>query len=350
MRAVFLVASLVILAVVLSDTAVTNAMPRQQVLSHTISASSVDDTVLSTNRFTFQSNFWINLHHFLYQWANTRNEPDEQIAEEVEIELLAPDERDAWERGIGYYQRVVIERGILDTLQGPLIAQLIELGIDQVEAVGALPDSTARTLAELMPIYRSRWWEKHDRTNREWIQQLQPLLERHEETLVQQVTHIWKSHWPEQPYRVDIAVYASRVGAYTPDKPDHSMVSSTFYANQGFNALESVLHEAHHMTSLEQARLSAVYEAFNRRQTTAPRRLYHALLFYTAGELIRSVAAKEGTVQYQTQAEIFGFYKRDRWSGFRKAFDTHWKAVLLGEIDPTAALDRIAADISVNGQ
>ena len=80
MRAVFLVASLMILTVVLSDNAVTNAMPKQQVLSHTTRAGAVADTVLRTNRFTFHTNSWINLHYFLYQWADTRTEPGEQRA------------------------------------------------------------------------------------------------------------------------------------------------------------------------------------------------------------------------------------------------------------------------------
>jgi antitoxin ParD1/3/4 len=41
-------------------------------------------------------------------------------------------------------------------------------------------DSGVRTTLErLMPIYQKNWWPAHDRTNREWIAAVRPLIDRH---------------------------------------------------------------------------------------------------------------------------------------------------------------------------
>ncbi len=128
------------------------------------------------------------------------------------------------------------------------------------------------------------------------------------------------------------------------------MHSSTYGANQGCAALESLLHEVCHTTSLELHRYGVIYEAFKRQQATVPRDLYHAFVFYTVGELTRAVTVEEGSQEYQTQAERFGFYQRERWSGFREAFDKHWRPMLRGEIDQLTALDRIVGHVSRQDQ
>src|SRR3712207_9297949 len=57
--------------------------------------------------------------------------------------------------------------------------------------------------------------------------------------------------------------------------------------------------------------------------------LWHAILFYTSGELTRRALARRGVSDYQPY--ILGMYGRG-FGGFRRALETHWQAYLDGKV------------------
>ncbi len=110
----------------------------------TAAAAARADTMLRTNRFTFHSNPWLNLHHLLFQWADVRSKQSAPIAEETDLARLSPSERAALERAIGFYQKTMIQGDLFDTLLVAFKAQLIGLDIDQADAVRTLPEPAAQ--------------------------------------------------------------------------------------------------------------------------------------------------------------------------------------------------------------
>jgi hypothetical protein len=143
-----------------------------------------------------------------------------------------------------------------------------------------------------MPIDTKRWWPEHHGANRAWTAEVQLLLERHEAALAEALARTYESTWPDERIPVDVSVTAGPSGAYTTGPPTHVTISSTSQDLQGLAALEMLFHEASHsdLSNLFQ-RLKLAASA---QQATVPPQLWHAVLFYTAGELTRRELAAHG--------------------------------------------------------
>jgi hypothetical protein len=72
-----------------------------------------------------------------------------------------------------------------------------------------------------------------------------------------------------------------------------------------------------------------------------PRSLWHALLFYTAGELTRRAPAARGVSDYKPV--ILQMYERG-FAAFRTALGTHWQAYLDGKLARDEAIRRILSE------
>ena len=108
---------------------------------------------------------------------------------------------------------------------------------------------------------------------------------------------------------------------------------------------ESVWHEATHL--LEGlggvVRTASQRAAEARGVELAPRDLWHVVLFYTCGEVMRELGI--GGPDYRPYAERNGLYQ-GRWAPPRDPIATHWSAYMRGEITMTEAIDRIVADLA----
>lgn len=146
-------------------------------------------------------------------------------------------------------------------------------------------------LLKVSPIYRKHWWVTHDADNQTWIADVKPLLDAHGSALRDSLVRIYESHWPGQPARVDITIYAGPVGAYTTNKPTRPTISSTDPRNQGTAALEVLFHETSHgMIGRVNDSINAARENAHKSDATPHSALlWHGVLFYTAGERGRNI-------------------------------------------------------------
>ena len=108
---------------------------------------------------------------------------------------------------------------------------------------------------------------------------------------------------------------------------------------QGFAALESLMHEPSHaiVAPSSGAIGTDVARAAAELQRKPRYNLWHAILFYTSGELTRRALAARG-VQYTPF--ILGMYDRG-FSGFRQPLETHWQAYLDGKVTRYEAIRQI---------
>ncbi|MFT5138774.1 MAG: hypothetical protein ACI9H8_000711 [Lysobacterales bacterium] len=63
--------------------------------------------------------------------------------------------------------------------------------------------------------------------------------------------------------------------------------------------------------------------------------LWHAVLFYTTGEIVRRALLKAGEPPYTPM--IYGIYKRSPWGRFEEAIESSWPAYLDGKTDLSSA-------------
>lgn len=303
--------------------------------------------------FELHSGFWINLHHFLYQQARIRGQADRSLrppgggspAAPASLEALSAAERSEWTVALDHYASGPAKHDLLFNQE--LIEVKTKLGAAEgrtsLETAGLDPALRA-ALERAAPVYRAHWWAEHDRANRAWIRAVRPLLKRHAPTVTGPIAAALRGSWPQPPIRVDVTTYANWSGAYTTDEPLHVTVSSVYGPNQGPAGLELLLHEPSHV--ILRARSGpipeALQKAFDAHKRPVPRDLWHAILFYTTGEIARRALEEGGVRGYEPYAYKQGLYSNPPWSAFRRALEAHWLPYLNGKTDFETAIGRVA--------
>lgn len=307
--------------------------------------------------FQFQSGFWLNLHHFLYQQARLRSERPvtrtgtsassrAAIGAPGEASLVAATdalstaELAAWNRAVDFYASDLAKRDLLfDNSMVLMKNRLAELAAAPDLSTSGLRKEVIEAMEAAAPVYRAHWWAQHDRQNREWQAKLAPLVEKFGTRLAQELSNIYQADWPETPVVVDVAVYAGRVAGYTSLDPVHVTVSSVDARNQDEAALEILFHEASH--GLARAVAEGIARECRLRNKPIPRDLWHAVLFYTTGEVVRRTLSAQQSTEYMPYAYRHGLYERG-WQNFQSLLERHWQLYLDGKIDFDRAIARMA--------
>jgi hypothetical protein len=310
--------------------------------------------------FEFHSSFWVNLHHTLYQEAKFRttssadqnnssakSRPTLKTSPDARTPLTSAEQR-AWNEALNYYSANYIDKDLLFTTELILIKnQLGDFdGCDELSGRkkktcdAGLPPNLTHVLEGAAAVYRVHDWPNHDRANRRWIFRVAPLVREQGVGLSQRLADIYQTKWPKEKIRVEVCVYANRSGAYTTLDPLRVTISGTDPRNQGSAALEVLFHEASH--GIADPVQQAIIRECRQHQKPIPRDLWHALIFYTTGEVIRPVmTAASATAEaisdsaipgggYTPYAVREGLYQRG-WDGYLKLLTKFWQPYLEGK-------------------
>ena len=313
--------------------------------------------------FEFHSGFWLNLHHDLYQEAKLRTgAPTAQTSNPARPLLktapgaktaLTPADQRIWDAAVSYYVENYANKDLLFATELILIKnQLADFedcdelsGTKKKTCDAGLPAPLTKVLESAAPIYRTRDWPDHDRANRRWIFSVAPLVREQGVGLSQRLADIYRTRWPRQKIRVDVSAYADRSGAYTTLDPLRVTISSTDPRNQGDSALEVLFHEASH--GIAEPVEQAIARECRQRDKAIPRDLWHALIFYTTGEVIRPVldsaqpssgsadpatdSAATLPASYVPYAVREHLYQRG-WDGYFQLLTKYWQPYLNGTV------------------
>jgi hypothetical protein len=297
----------------------------------------VDSSVAPLPVFEFHSGFWLNLHHTLYYQMRQQRAPGTTPV--VLMNNLSPAEQKAWDSALAYYKETYESKDLLFSLEMILIKNQLGdfetcddlAGLKKKTCDAGLPKKLTDALMAAAPVYRAHLWQEHDRTNRRWIAAVAPLVRRSGVTLSHRLAEIYQTDWPKERIRVDVSVYANSSGAYTTLDPLRVTLASTDARNQGPEALEVLFHESSH--GISDNVQNAIMRECRQRDKPVPRDLWHALLFYTTGEVIRPTifssdggTVKEGYVPYAVRE---GLYKRG-WEDYLRVLTQFWQPYLDG--------------------
>jgi hypothetical protein len=331
--------------------------------------------------FEFHSGFWVNLHHTLYQEAKFRTSQNSSAPSGGDRDKTAsksrpsfrtpnskipftPAEQRAWDEALNYYATNYIDKDLLFTTELILIKnQLGDFdGCDELSGRkkktcdAGLPANLTRVLEGAAVVYRAHDWPTHDLANRRWVLRVAPLVREQGVGLSQRLADIYQTKWPKYKIRVDVCAYANRSGAYTTLDPLRVTISSTDARNQGEEALEVVFHEASH--GIADTVQQAILRECRQREKPIPRDLWHALIFYTTGEVIRPIVAaadSDGTAEtsasapgvrpirgYTPYAVREGIYQRG-WEDYLKLLTQFWQPYLDGKSTFDDAIARMVS-------
>jgi hypothetical protein len=322
--------------------------------------------------FELHSGFWINLHHTLYHDARQRTaaaSPDKagktsgpslNITPEAKPTLTTA-EQHIWDDAVSYYVANYASKDLLfSTDLSQLKDQLGDFedcdelsGRKRKFCDAGLPTTLTQVLESAAPVYRAHLWPQHDRANRRWIARVAPLVREQGVGLSERLADIYQTRWPRQKIRVDVSGYANWAGAYTTTDPLRVTISSLDSRNQGAEALEVLFHESSH--SIAEPVQAAIIRECRQRDKAIPRDLWHALVFYTTGEVLRPVletssttpGEKDGSVPgggYTPYALREGLYQRG-WSDYLKLLQRFWQPYLDGTASFDDAIARMVSSL-----
>lgn len=298
----------------------------------TSSAAAATSAGAVVGRFHLQSRFWIGLHQTLFEAAQRGG---------IENPGAGEAERAAWDAAVAAYEERFAESNYL--YDEVLVGSNDRLSsVEDAAPVPALPGGLEAVLRPVAEVYRARLWPAHERANRFFVSTVAGMLADAGEELVAAHERAYGAPYPAKVV-VDIAPYGGRFGAYTTIHRGfaHTTMSSRDPSYQGFKSLEMVLHESSHaVVGVDEGvigpEIAAAAEALGRRP---PRQLWHAVLFYTSGELTRR-ALEARAVPYRPYAHDEGLYDR-AFRGTLPAIESHWQAWLDGELSREEAIRRM---------
>lgn len=282
--------------------------------------------------FEFHVGLWVNLHHTLYNHAagiKSGRPPD--------LSSLSAVEADTWNRALQFYGRSLINHDLLEASMVRINRALALAGNSEDLRQSALSKDMAQILEAAAPVYRAHWWAEHDRMSREWESRMTPRIAEHEKTWRPALTRAYDTPWPKVPIRVEVSYYVTGSAAYTAVDPPLITISSGSQRNQIPAALENIFHEAGH------ALVQKVFAEIARNEKSLKkdlkyRDLWHALVFYTTGEIVRKQVP-----ELEPYAARYGLWEND-WTGILPLMEQDWKPFLEGKAAFKDAIKQLVAD------
>lgn len=278
--------------------------------------------------FELRSDFNLNLHQRLMG--------DIEAEQPRDFSALSAADREVWEGVLAEYRKQF--KGKSPVFDPALVEIDLQLGR------GQMPDLVRPLLERAAPVYRKYWWSADDAANREWIANARSLLDKHAERLAAEHGRVYGMPWPKLA-RVDVASYGGRVGAFTNSSAagPHTVLENHHQNYVGLQALEMVFHEASHQFVDEVGGTigDPINEHAKRLGAKPPPQLWHAILFYTSGELTRRALAADG-IKYEPVGYRTVFTRS--MGAYLKSLDKWWKPVLDGTASREEAIAKIVEE------
>jgi len=150
----------------------------------------VDPRIDASARFVFWSHPRLNLHHFLYQWANAELTESGlrpvEVSERGALAGLSEEESARWNAAVAFYRQHLAERSLVfDHGMIELRDELVGLrGVGPLGGLSGELPGAMQAAVDVESIYRRVWWPAHDAANRAWVGAVLPALRASEQDLI----------------------------------------------------------------------------------------------------------------------------------------------------------------------
>lgn len=287
----------------------------------------------TTDYFEFENNYWVNLHHFLYQKADSgqlrKLEEDGldfiEIGENKAYEQLSSKEKEILNQAIKYYKDSLITKSLRRDLND------LRIWLNEKEEFKNISDNSfgeefTAIINSFSPIYEKHFWEIHKAHNLSVLKKHIAIVDEIENEVINKMERLSLNKWPDSTkVRVDITAYANWAGAYTSSKPKMNIVLSTMDPNNVTSSfMETVLHEGSHLLYLfgESPIRDKFYFKSEELELEFPRNLWHASMFYLCGRATQD-ALSEQNINHNMlidEKNIFSDYNTSEFRNISEAY------------------------------
>ncbi len=296
----------------------------------TIYAQKTEKPIEETVHFKFYNNYWVNLHHFLYEHASASQKEKLKeddlylldIGEKEVLKQLRPEEVEALNKASAYYKKNLISKSLLFDLAKHRL-WLQERADGEIIVDTSFSKEFTNVLNQVSPVYRKRLWKMHKKHNSKIIKQHLSLVKGLERPILKRLEELTGYSLPKHKIRVDLTAYGGRFGAYSQAFPTPNVTISTLDALAEQSAfVEMVFHETSHFLFVDPSALIKRLNALSKELNVKPRDLWHAIQFYVSGRLVQK-ALKEIGVEHELVMKTKAIFSRFNNEPFRAALDLY---------------------------
>lgn len=294
--------------------------------------------------FQYYNLIWVNLHHYLYNEAFPTGHGIGQT-----IPGLGAAQNATVANAIDFYRSHYQDRDLLfDPELHAITQQVIAAGNTGLPSNG-IPADLRKTLQSVYPIYRKQLWASQKLENQHWIVSNQRLMNRYGSDIQHELERVLQRKFSDVPYQVYVVHEANWAGGYTSAAErrthPHTVISSGRPDYQGLVGLEMVFHESLHAGPFDTVQ-AALDEEFAHHKTKDDVQLWHALLFYTAGEIVREVLSANGIAFQPYEYAPDGPFTRGRWVRVEPTILKYWLPYMQGKIDMREAVAQMVTELT----
>jgi hypothetical protein len=284
--------------------------------------------VATTPHFAFYSDFETNLNDALINAGVARKFHRPELfhdGDEVAcFNALTPAPRAAWNRALDYYAEIISPAGSNDRRQYWIRVRLAGFADEHEDAAERqFVDLAQAFRAAAAPAYRECRWTAQDAKNRRWIAALELRLRAREEAIAARLPPLYRKPWADLPIPVDVVQTVDWSGANTilrDPNGGHILIS---IENEDAASLEVIFHESSHLFMRRNDPLPQALEtAASKAHWQLPGDLWHVVLFYSTGEIVRRVLEESGEHGYRPM--VYGIYGRGTWMDYREPIEDSW--------------------------
>lgn len=290
----------------------------------------------ATKYFEFHSNYWINLHHFLYQAADSSQlrklqKDGNQLLDIGEAKVfrdLTGIQLGKLNEAIQFYQVNIVQKNLIR-----------DLGFERVwlqkqTTFQPITDTTfTRSFTYVLnlasDVYKETFWPIHKALNEATLNRHLSIIQKMEAAIIAKMEVLSMQEWPSQgKVRVDLSAYANYAGAYTPTRPRFNIfISSLDPSSEHTGFVETIFHEGSHLLfsygGSFRGGISGVFDKMAL-QIDYPRLLWHASLFYLCGRTVQDGLKHHGINGHLMTMDERSIFNRYNTANFRKSLETYY--------------------------
>lgn len=286
---------------------------------------SINSSIDSTSYYSFHIDYWVNLHHFLYQKAKgsqiSKLQEDglefQDIGESDIYTSLSKSQKQKLDNAIEFYVQNLIQKDLLRDL-GEIRIWLQNHKKSRTIKDTLISQEYTDILNDASEVYKNTFWPIHKAHNLKVLQKHIDLIKDIESPVIPKMEKLSLNKWPaNSKVRVDLTVYGNYAGAYTPSRPKMNIFISTIDPRALTPSfVETIFHEGSHLLfnygGPWRGGITEIFEQKNL-EIDYPIHLWHASLFYLCGKICKEEFSKKGFDDY-----VISMHDRNIFSEYRK--------------------------------
>lgn len=304
-----------------------------------------DDFHATSEGFTFEINYWFNLHHFLWLESYMAVKADSTVIHQK----LTDVSRKRLNRALNYYKTNLTDLDLKRSEYMDVFRIWITNEGKGLKSVPSKFQEHVSILKEVSGVYEEFFWPTHKNACEKIITDNIDLIRRTEQEYAKKIIKLTRQFWQSEKIKVDVTYYGkandwdTQHRAYTNIRPTHVIMNVEGQDEVKGHWLEILYHESTHHLVLGDyyfigGTINDVSEVLN---IKPPRQLGHACHFYLTGELTKQLLVEEGIPYNSTYMQREGVFSR-----YYSALDKHLSVYMKRKITFEEAIQKIIAELN----